>query len=666
MCVFQTDAQSQGRRRAPIQPVGILDYSGEWFIKGEGHSDTTVIKGETEADDTTTREVEWLFEEGVEGKVDGYIYHPNFLEWRLGGRLTKAQQRTKIGDDKTEDVFNEEALLRAYDVNLLLLKEKPVSLQVFFSKDENLRDRDVSSSRQVNTERRGAVVRLKGKFPVMFRMERIESIEQGQLRSIDERIKRYEFTIKDGRNRNWLTELSYKREEIEKVSIFTPASGTGGATTQMYPQKNHEFNLTNLWRFGSGKVKKHSLSGGTRVRRRRLFYQSATVTADQHLRLEHSKSLSSFYYGKYETDETEGDKERRLEVEMGVTKKFFDSLDVTLRGRATRRTFETGLEKIAAGFLDVNYRKKTPLGLYSSSFRLGRQREEDLNEGDRQTIRDESVTLAGLDWSSLAQSNIVGGITVTDDTNTIPYFEGVDYILRTTGSTTEISRLLGGGIVDGETVLVDYSTEVVPESTVVTKFFTWGHRFKPKKVPIEFYVSYDTRYERLISGDDPGGLEQEKTILVGAELDYKGFTLAVEHEDHDQRLSPPTVADRVRIRYRKALGRRVSLSLGASMERARFLEPDKFELESKARAQHSVGANGSLIIKLTKNSLLRLSSEYSKTTGQDNRTMFSNGVSFEWHYRKLEFSMDADYNIETQEETQRNSASLMFYLKRKF
>ncbi len=669
LCVAGAQAQGSARKRVPIKPVGIVDYRGELFLKGEGHSYETITEDRTET--TTSKDVEWLFEEGVEGTVDGYVYHPNLLEWTLGGRLTKTQERTKISDDETETLYKAQGLLRAYNMSFLLLKEKPVSLQLYAGRDDNLRDRDVTGSRKVQTDRRGAQLTLKGKFPVTFLMEEYISSETSDLRLIDEHTKRYELTIQDRRNRDWQTDFSYERKNVGKTSIFTPTSPAETPLTQRFPEKIDELNLSNLWKFGPAK-EKHSLSGSARVIRRRGFYESTTVSADQRLTLLHSKSLSTYYFGRYDTEKIGGVKERTLRAETGITKKFYDSLDVTLRGEASRRSSDMALEKRAGGFLDVAYRKKTPIGRYTSSLTLGREREEDISDTGEEAVRDESVTLTGLDWSALAGNKIIlGSIVVTDATNTITYFETVDYRVRTTGDTVEIRRLLAGGIGDPETVLVDYITEVSPGLAFSTKTFRWNNRLALKKVPIEFYVDYESRDQRVISGEDIGTLEQERDILVGAELDYKGFTLALEHQDHDQDLSPPTTVNRVRADYRKAVGRRLSLSLGAHAERIRFLDTGHtFDIQSKAKISESVGANASLSVKLGRNALLRLSSDLTKISGRENTSTFRNRVSLEWQYRKLEFSLDAEYNIETQitdeQKTTRNSASVMFYLKRKF
>ena len=79
--------------------------------------------------------------------------------------------------------------------------------------------------------------------------------------------------------------------------------------------------------------------------------------------------------------------------------------------------------------------------------------------------QDQSVTLNGLMFSFLTSGNVDDtSIVVTDTNNTLPaYIRGVDYQIRKTGEITEIARLGGGVIVDGQTVFVDY-IELLPEA----------------------------------------------------------------------------------------------------------------------------------------------------------------------------------------------------------
>ena len=65
LCVSNAQAQGSARKRVPIKPVGILNYRGELFLKGEGNSYETITEGRAGTKTTTTKDVEWLFEEGV-------------------------------------------------------------------------------------------------------------------------------------------------------------------------------------------------------------------------------------------------------------------------------------------------------------------------------------------------------------------------------------------------------------------------------------------------------------------------------------------------------------------------------------------------------------------------------------------------------------------------
>jgi len=82
---------------------------------------------------------------------------------------------------------------------------------------------------------------------------------------------------------------------------------------------------------------------------------------------------------------------------------------------------------------------------------------------DQVSITDESHTLPGTTWVSLANAHlVVSSEVVTNTGGSTIYQSGVDYFINYTAG--QISRIAGGGISDGQVVLVDYTYNTLPNT----------------------------------------------------------------------------------------------------------------------------------------------------------------------------------------------------------
>jgi hypothetical protein len=650
-------ASKRRRRGIPIKPVGLFDWGGHLYLKGTIDGEKRSQKG------LKTTEEQWIFEEGVELNAKGYAYHPNLFDWIATVRMGLSQETLMLNDVNHET----DGTLMGYTFSGLFLKEKPVSVQIFANQNQNLRDQNFAESTRGETQRQGVMIRYRGLFPASLLVETGSDLEESERRNVDSDIMHINFKIADKRNRNWLTELEFDREDVDETSTFFIPGQTTGDSADL-SEIVDEFNLRNTWLFGPGEDK-HSLAGGINILDRKGFFPSKRLLADQRLDLIHSKTLSSFYQASIDSEETDLETEDILEGEIGVMKKIYKSLDLTLRGTGRERSIGDDSETVIGGFVDANYRKRTPIGQYTSSLLVGRELEDQKSStGVQRFNQDTRVKLDGLNYSFLTSNNIINtSIIVTDTNNTLPaYIRGIDYTIRQTGQVTEIARLAGGIIADGQTVFVDYISEGTGDVTFRTDHLRWRHRLALKHLPLSIYANFILRDETLIDGTDPGYLDNDRNLLLGTELDWRGLRVAVEREKQDSILSPPSLSHRMLASYFAPLGQNSRLSLNARAEQRVYLHPDKFELADGQEKLDTVNGSASFTTKIGANTLLNLTSTYLKAKGRQNNEQFTNGFSLQWQYGKIDFSVEGTYDIYEQEEVTGTAFNMMFYLKRKF
>ncbi|MEK7627502.1 MAG: hypothetical protein AAB397_02865, partial [Patescibacteria group bacterium] len=150
--------------------------------------------------------------------------------------------------------------------------------------------------------------------------------------------------------------------------------------------------------------------------------------------------------------------ETRTQIRGGISHGLGESLKSNLEGRLEKRWFTSYEEFISGISGNTDYIKKIPLkgrvfGGYGFSFsNSDREGEESLfatNEVHK--ISDYSpIVLEGEEIS-------VESVIVTDISGTVTYAEGLDYRIYKIGRLTYIERVPEGHILNGDTILVDYS-----------------------------------------------------------------------------------------------------------------------------------------------------------------------------------------------------------------
>ena len=638
------------------EPFGWLDLGGEFYAKGQWDSD------QREVGSAKTDEQQRILREGVQIHTRGFAYHPNLLDWRMFADIGATQESyVRSGEEA-----NTTGTLTAYDLSGIFFREKFISADFGASRSDDLRDRDFGRSIRAIRDRYAGGVSTKGKFPASLWAEHSTRTEQGDTRSTDATTDKARFKISDRRNVNWLTDLTFEHEDTQETSTFQSATG-GAPFTEQFPVMRDELIITNVYKFGSGK-EKHLLSGRIRWLDRTGSYVDNLMSAEQSLYLNHSKTFSTFYSASYFTRETVGQAQDTIAASAGLTKKFFESLVVGLQGNTRDTQYSDGYGKYNRIAASADYTKKTLIGQFTSSLQISRENDDRGSDSGLFNVRNESVTLTDLTPRQLQRPNIVpGSIAVTDANDAVPYFEGLDYDLQSNGAFTQIVRKLPGtSITSGQTVHVSYAVQVSRESAIATDRVDWLNRLALEKVPVDVYGRYRSRLDTLADGQDPNNLEDEKTIMVGAEWRNAGLRVAVEHERSDRILSPPSVVSLVRASYDRPLSRTVKLHLDAHYRKTQYANAEQFGLGPDQDSLDDIGANAQLTARLSRNVLVRVLTEYSEYTGRENHSLFRNGAELEWRQGKLTFTLKARHEMFTQEQTTGQGSTVTFNFKREF
>ncbi len=196
-----------------------------------------------------------------------------------------------------------------------------------------------------------------------------------------------------------------------------------------------------------------------------------------------------------------------------------DSYGLSIDENYSKRLGETGRFSMGAGVSYSDERRTVPGGIISV-----------IDEPHTLTIG--IITLLGKPRDNTST------IVVTDNTGTITYVLNTDYQLGSFGDYTQILRLAGGAIADGQGVLVDYQAKSNPS----LRFNTLGENFHSR---IDLFSNAIGVYYRISNEAHPSIAGEENIVLqtltdttIGVDHNYKNLRIAVEYEHYDSSLSP--------------------------------------------------------------------------------------------------------------------------------
>ena len=213
----------------------------------------------------------------------------------------------------------------------------------------------------------------------------------------------------------------------------------------------------------------------------------------------------------------------------------------------------------------------------------------------------DSVVMVQTAAMPLARPRVIAASVVVHNwSRTQVYVEGLDYVLTLVGLTTRIQRLLGGNILAGQTVLVDYDYEL--GGTYSASEFNQNLNLEWAVTPfVNLYTRFNSVTPHLTSGTPTSALNTVRRVVYGARAEMPvGFATDLivggwyEHEDLRETRAP-LARDEGEIHLQGELQGAVGLNyrLGARSARVTadnaFLDNNRTGYDLLAGWRHSSG-----------------------------------------------------------------------------
>ena len=542
--------------------VALTEVRGslELAITLENDSETYSGGGENRTEDV-------FFEESLRLQTRGYVYHPNFLEFGLGGRFGLIQERFSGVGPLESQSSRDNGTAEDYDVSLLFLKEKDYPLTLFARRFQALERRTFQRavSQQVETE--GLAWQYRSTvLPIRLRLQRSQTDSQGS------HAGQPDSTQQDDTLR---LETGWSDTAVGDIALSYDYQAVTEASSNL-DYAVHRADFSNDVEFGPG----------DRYRLRseaRYFDQTGPANYTemewrQRLHLEHTGNLSS-WYGLELGDQARpgtggsGSGDRYGEVSAGVQHLLFQSLVSKLDGVLRRTDYDPAArdDELEAG-ASLAYSKHNPWGTLTAHYGIRWEHDQRDSPGGFQALRREQRTFNPLDVIVLNDSGLdVGSIVITKLDLTQTYQLYRDYTILEFGGSVEIHRPLGSWIGAGETVWVEYSVLQSSSATTDTTRQTYGVGQN-----FGFGLSLYYRESRQDQSTTPSTAtldDNSRGRLVGARYSPGAIQLTAEYETEDSHASFD--AYRVNAVWSRRFDWGTSLGVGAGWSLMAYQPPDE-------------------------------------------------------------------------------------------
>lgn len=516
-CSVTRPGHAQSREAVlPVRPFGVRDVDGWIEFEYENEHEERVLRSGAQQRSEDRRE----FSEAIWVNTRSYIYHPYFadIQFGIGARVKQGQRDispSSAAASEGEDLFAD--TIRA---DVTFLKRKPVVTHLFYHRDVLEYDPEGFGSFEVDTNRYGGMVQVRHPdWPMNFSVTRQTDVGLG----------------------------ANPQDETLVDTSFTVSNETGPLSSELslgYSDRQDNFRSTTD-EITHGDLRQ-ALRFGSRdqhlwLNDLRFFDQTGTLERSQRvvheeLRSDLTDRWSSRVQGDFEQVDFETDSLQTWSALGELRHQLYESLITTGSVWVQDSSTDVTNTTIQQGDLDFRYRKNIPGGTFTGGVHLRYLTSQEESTGTTQLVTDESQTFGAGPVLLNNPNVVVGTVVITDPTSLITYIQGIDYLLLPRGLLTEVVRLATGAIPAAGGILVDYQFTVSPNleydslgAAVDGRLALWNW--------LALYGQYSQDDRTVTKGESLSRIQDQFQWLIGAQVNYDGFTATGELESFDSGLT---------------------------------------------------------------------------------------------------------------------------------
>ena len=638
-----------------------------WRLTGvEGYVGIRAISDEltTTSNGVPSRQAQSDLREEVFVMTHSYVYHPNLATLDIGAGPVFQQGRFATDSSDTRS----DATLYNFTARANFLRDKPYQGGVYF---EHLNPALSIAPGQIliqENEQYGMnFALLSPASPVPLRLDASHGHFHGSStdRRIDDQIDR--FSLRASRSFGAVGSTQFQMQVTDQDSasgnpnlpIQHSSSTFQGASLDSHFQlgERRQYDIVNLL---SLNTQSYVLEQGALPDRRDVQFLLDA-------RARHSERLQTFAVYNYNSSVQGLLSSYTRSASAGGT--YWITPDISTSGSGHLENTDATQAQTRVRGVDGSVRYFRPLvnGELQTSYTARLDNRDQIATAPTGAVIGERVVMSGITFVTLAQQHIVAStILVSNVTRTQTYLEGVDYTVTVVGVETRLQRVVGGNIVDGQTVLVDYQYAAGGTFSYRQRDQTLNVNWSYRGV-LNTYFRHFESVPTLTSGLPTFPLNEVHSDLVGARADVplRGLRLEMaaggfaEHENRRETISPfQRFADEVYLQSEEPFTRG-NVRFGVRYTRVQYqtsapgVDLHAFDLRYTSRWFWG----------------LDLSADYSRETdtgGPVPRRREAASLRSMWAYRKVRVNFEMGHTTEDQGSVQRRHFGGRLTMRRDF
>ncbi|MCK5336240.1 MAG: hypothetical protein KAQ67_08755 [Gammaproteobacteria bacterium] len=396
----------------------------------------------------TKNDVRPTFQEELKLSSSSYIYHPNLLKMDISGSLLLDQSSYESIGSETS---TEKELINL-NARFNFLKKKPYPVSIYYNKQNPSITTGVDGRFIQENIRYGIDASvMQPVSPVLVSLKAYHQTLQGE--SADQIV---DDDKKQATLRLYLAPAPGAHMELtHQDSQQVSSSGSPNLPIIERETGRTQTNFSSRDVFGSNKGIQLTTTLSRKTQDQYPVIDELSFSPS--LNWKHNKKLNSFYRLNI-VDSTEEDLDKDVKkLDTGVTYRSV-LMNTGLSLRAEDNVTSNVDSSLIGLKYNYSYTKPVAVGKIKFNFNSLYDIRDQVTDVALADVYGESIVLDGIALVNLSRNYIdTLTIVVSNESRTQVYVEDIDYRITVVGVQTRIERVIGGNILDGQTVLVDYS-----------------------------------------------------------------------------------------------------------------------------------------------------------------------------------------------------------------
>lgn len=638
-----------------IKSFGFTGYDGyidlRYLVDDQSNTQTAPVKRSEERT---------AYQEEFHITTHSYIYHPKFLSMDIGGGVVFVQNDIAVNATDSSSVTTIQTheysnSLFDFSARLNFLTEKDYPFTLFYDRTNPLVSPSLDEQFLQKNTRYGGNFTWRTPIVYTFQTSTYESKGEGFNLIVDEKITQSNFRAHRSFGLDGYAQFLYQQSRVD--------SNSGSLSLDITPTSRSSKSANFDTRYKFGEDNKYEFIGLFSQIKQNPEPNLTESRLSPELRWKHSDTVKSYYKINYVKSEQQTNTTTNSLFTTGIGEQKKVGFSQQYDARTNNIKTDSSDEKVDGVSTHFSYSLPFKDGGLNLGANFNYDQRNQVATKSTIPVFNEHHVLTGTTPVDLKNKFVSSATVVVSNASRSQIFVlDTDYRLLTIGSTTQVQRLAGGSILDGEDVVIDY--EYTTGGTFKSSIFEQDYQ-----ISLNFLKYYNTfaRYRDVENSLDEGtptnSLNSSETTSYGAGINlpvstWLNFSADTVNEDHIEEIaSYDRRSTKVSIQFNLPLATTLDLTSRKTIINQKTSTEDVDLTRNSARLR---------MRPFSRSSLTYTYSEEDDVGGSIPRSLNEHSLEFEWRFRAMTVRLNGRLVEENQGDFTRDRESVHLSIRRDF